>query len=100
MRLRNFAIIFMVFFLIFAVARMLVTVSRAEELGGKTARAGTANGLVTDVASTQKRNSDGEVDHVILATSTHFESLLLLLLGSVLLTVASGIKMAQSRRVR
>ena len=90
----------MAFLMTFAVARMLITDSRAEEIGKETARAGTANSLVTDVASGSKRNADGDVDHVILATSTHFESLLLLLLGSVLLTVASGIKIVQSRRVR
>ena len=84
----------------FAVARMLMPVSRAEEIGKETARAATTSALVTDVASAPKHNSDGDVDHVVLATSTHFESLLLLLLGSVLLMVASGIKMAQSRRVR
>jgi hypothetical protein len=100
MRSRNLAILFMVFLMSFAAARMLMTVSRAEEIGAKTAHAGTANALVTDVASAPKRASDGEVDHVFLATSTHYESLLLLLLGSVLLMVASGIKMAQSRRVR
>jgi hypothetical protein len=82
----------------FAVARMLMTVSRAEEMGGETARADTAKVMSTDVATAPKH--DGEVERVILATSTHFESLLLLLLGSVLLTVASGIKMVQSRRVR
>jgi hypothetical protein len=100
MKLRNIVILFMVFLLSFTVARTLMAVSRAEELGTKTAQVGTSNALVTDVASAQKRSSDGEVDHIFLATSTHFESLLLLLLGSVLLAVASGIKMAQSRRLR
>ncbi|HEX8087993.1 MAG TPA: hypothetical protein VF762_04025 [Blastocatellia bacterium] len=98
MRLRNFAILLLVFLMSFAVARMLMTVSRAEELGRETARAETAKVMAADVANAPKR--DGEVEHILLATSTHFESLLLLLLGSVLLTVASGIKMVQSRRVR
>lgn len=90
----------MAFLMTFAVGRMLLTVSRAEEIGRETARAGTATSLVTDVASGSKRSSDGDVDHVFLATSTHVESLMLLLLGSVLLAVASGIKIVQSRRVR
>lgn len=98
MRHRNLAILLMAFFFSFAVGRILMTVSRAEEMGNETARAGTAKVISTDVANAPKH--DGEVEHMVLATSTHFESLLLLLLGSVLLTVASGIKMAQSRRVR
>jgi hypothetical protein len=78
---------------------MLTTVGRAEQLGNETARAGTPNVLTADVANAPKH--DGEVEqHLLLATSTHFESLLLLLLGSVLLTVATGIKVMQSRRVR
>lgn len=98
MRLRNIAIVFLVVLMSFAVARMLVTVSRAEEMGSETARANTAKVMSVDVANAPKR--DGEVEHIILATSTHFESLVLLLLGSILLTVASGIKVVQSRRVR
>jgi hypothetical protein len=98
MRLRNLAVLFIVFLLSLAAARILVTVSRAEELRNETARADTAKVMTGDVANAPKH--DGEVEHILFATSTHFESLLLLLLGSVLLTVASGIKMAQSRRVR
>lgn len=88
----------MVFLFSFAVARMLVSVSRAEELSRETARADTAKVMVADAATAPKH--DGELDRILMATSTHFESLLLLLLGSVLLMVASGIKMAQSRRAR
>jgi hypothetical protein len=98
MRLRNFAILFMAFILTFGVARMLLTVSRAEDIGNTTARADTAKMITADAATATKH--DGDVDHILLATSTHFESLMLMLLGTVLLTVALGIKMAQSRRVR
>jgi hypothetical protein len=100
MRPRNLAILSIVLFMSFGVARMLMTVSRAEQLGPETARVSSTQVIATDVAGAPTHSGEGGLDHFVLAASTHVESLLLLLLGSILLAVASGIKMAQSRRVR